>query len=281
MASRRRREAKKRRRTDPSGAWIAVPGRRKGLPRFIVVGRVQRRDAKGRFRSGWIPGTERRIELPARPYWRFYLGKITYHKEDGKGGRTYFLVNGIRVTREQAQWVMAAMIEDSVPNPPASFKSDLDPVLEDVEDDDKVEFECNDADMSLADIQGAYEFAGADKKGNDVEELVEPDVGFAEDSEASIELFRKWEHDTREAPIGRWALRDKKIGLAISYYAVAHKMTYEDTAKFGVVIRTPFAPISREAYLELRDRMRLAQEASEEEVEFVAAGFFLIVKVLT
>lgn len=260
----RRQPRHKRWAKEAKGAWVPVWGRRRGLP-----SRIFGRDSRGRF--AWIV-------LPPEARWRFYAGPpwVTYHRE----GR--YRIEGRHATAAQAQWVIASMVEGSLEDPPASWKGDLDPAIEDVEGDDKVTFEANDADMSLEDVQAAYELAGAWKDGNEAEDDIdEVEVEFSGETEERLEQFHAFELRVRNAKLGRWSLLDKKIGLAVSYYAVAHKLTYADRSKFGVVIRTPFAPIGREAYGELRDRMEKAQAKSEEDVEFVVGGIFVIVKVLT
>lgn len=311
---------------DPSGAWIAVPGRRKGLPSPIwlpILGRTPGspsselgRDARGRFarlrrppeahwalaqgrvtywRDGYRLDGKRvsdsggakevrrilRRGLPRRPHWRFYLRSVTYHREEGKGGITFFRVNGRRVSPAVAQWKIACLLLESIP---ASFKSDVLPDAEDADDpqaEERSEFEVNDCDLSLEDVQGAYEMAGAEKGGNDTEEDVEPEVSFSGETVKRLEALRAWELALRESPFGRWSLRDKKIGCALSYYVVAHKLVYADRAKFGEVVRTRYAPVSREAWLELVDRMEKAANKTDEDVEWTVGGFFFMLKVLT
>lgn len=255
---------------DPTGLWKAVWGRRSGTPRYGPG-----RDRKGRFA---------RVDLGPTAHWRFgpAPGRLSYHL--GRDGRTYFRVRGRRVTVAEAQHEIALvarqMLEDLEI---VGYTGDLEPPRELADEDDRVSWEANDADMSLEDIQESYGMAGAEKLfENDPDEVIEPDVQFSGMSMELLEMYwRKWEVPLRASPLGRWAMADKRIGIAIAYYAVAHKVVYEDRAAFGFVVRAPLVPLGREGFMVLQDRMMQVQERSSEPIDWRVGGFWMVWKVLT
>lgn len=210
---------------------------------------------------------------------------MTYHREDRRGGRTYYRVAGRRASEAEAQREVVAALRGWLESMGiVGYTGEIDRPPAWVECPACEQFEANDADQSLEDVQAAYELAGAEGRGfgNDEDDVVEPDVDW---SWRSLELldryWREWELGLRESSFGRWAMRDRRIGVAISYYAVAHKIVYEGAARFGALVRTPYAPLGREAYGVLRERMRRVEDRSEQPVQWRLVGFFTLFKFLT
>lgn len=186
-----------------------------------------------------------------------------------------YTIDGRNATAGAAQRAMMEQLRqraDAVL--PGWHSQDLEPDAAEAELERHTDFETGTDPMKLEDIVMSYGFDEEERRG-DVEEDRDVPLDNPID-DGTEELDRAWklfELPLVDLPVGLWS--SERIGLLISYYLVAHKVVYEDEAKFGEAIVTRFAPIGREAMVELRWRVREMLEKSEDDVTFVAAGFRL------
>lgn len=217
-----------------------------------------------------------RVDLGPEAHWLWYQKPQTI-RYFASG---LFSIDGRTSRAATTQWCMAEQVQyQAHARLPDWYVQDLVPTLEEVELDDAeryVDLEMGTDPMGLEDLVMSYGFDPEERRGEAEEDRDVPIDNPIEDGLAELErAWRQVEIWLASTPLGKWAMVKGKIGIAISYYLIAHKVVYEDEAKFGEAIVTRFAPIEREAMVELRYRVREMQEKSEEDVTFVAAGFRL------
>lgn len=292
-----------------TGRWLPVRGRVPGAKAFKIG-----RDERGRFKRIAIPEAHyvwsedrsatywsagryrigRRkasraevarilsasiVKLPKEARWMFYRGPnvVEYY------GPERWRQNGKTCSTVAAAYRLAENLVDRGIELLNWQALDAQPPFEEVAFGlPDHHFEIGTAEVRLEEIKARYESMPGGRKTNDLDE--ERDVPFDQVSDDIMaEMRRAWVRfetgvSDRES-FGKWLSTAKGIPVMISYYLVAHRIVYveQEAVVWGETIQTRFVPFGRgDGYAELRHRVQMMIDASDEEVTFVAGGIKLI-----